>query len=217
MKLLLTSAGLTNSSISDTLIELVALPANEITFGYIPTAANVDEGDKGWMINNLIQFTKQGFKAVDIIEIADLSKEQWLPRLKACNVICFGGGNEKHLAQVLNSSGVSEELPDLLKERVYMGISAGSMVTGTLMSPEVNKIVYPDEVIDGEIPTTLQFVDFIYVPHLNSEFFPNVRKDVLKTLSLESQLWSTDDQTALKIVAGNLNVVGEGDTFTSAT
>lgn len=215
MKLLLTSAGLTNKEISSALIELVGMPVSEITLGYIPTAANVEKGDKGWFIDNLIQFTKQGFKAVDIIEITDLAKDQWLPRLRECNVICFGGGNEKHLAKALKESGLSQELPKLLEDRVYMGISAGSMVAGPLMSKEVNKLVYPDEIINGEIPETLQYVNFVYIPHFNSEFFPGVRKKVLQTLDLNNRLWSTDDQTALRIVDDELEVIGSGDTFTS--
>jgi dipeptidase E len=215
MKLLLTSAGLTNKEISNALLELVGKPFNEVGFGYVPTAANAEEGDKSWLIDNLVQFTDQKFKSIDIIEIADLTKAKLLERLKSCDVICFGGGNEKHLAQVLKETGLDEELRQLLEDRVYMGISAGSMVTGKFMSLEINKIVYPDEVMDGELPNTLQYVDFTYIPHLNSGHFPEVRKEVLETLDVEGRLWSTDDHTALKIIDGNLTIIGEGESFTS--
>ena len=49
MKLLLTSSGFTNSSISDALLDLTKKPFNELNLAFIPTAANVEKGDKEWL------------------------------------------------------------------------------------------------------------------------------------------------------------------------
>ena len=54
MKLLLTSAGLSNKSIIKALKELTEKPFNELKLAFIPTAANVEEGDKDWLIRDLI-------------------------------------------------------------------------------------------------------------------------------------------------------------------
>ncbi|MDD2516348.1 MAG: hypothetical protein PHF26_03980, partial [Candidatus Gracilibacteria bacterium] len=51
MKLLLTSSGLTNNSIVNALFELTEKKAEETSIVFIPTASNVELGDKGWLID----------------------------------------------------------------------------------------------------------------------------------------------------------------------
>ena len=53
MRLLLTSNGLSNQSITDALFELVQKKPSETTISFIPTAMNVTKGDKGWFANDL--------------------------------------------------------------------------------------------------------------------------------------------------------------------
>lgn len=46
MRLLLTSAGITNRLIANALVSMVGKDARDIKVAFIPTAANVEEGDK---------------------------------------------------------------------------------------------------------------------------------------------------------------------------
>lgn len=62
MKLLLTSAGITNESIKEALLSLLPKKIKECNLAFIPTAANVESGDKGWMIEDLNNLQKIGFK-----------------------------------------------------------------------------------------------------------------------------------------------------------
>lgn len=211
MKLLLTSAGIQNKSIAQALLDLAGLPAEKIRLVFIPTAANVEEGDKGWLIDDLINFKKQGYESIDIIDIASVPKEIWKPRLEAGNVICFGGGNQQYLAKVLNESGVKDLLPELLKTRVYVGTSAGSMVAGRFASREGLKLVYPDNPVPDKIEEPLGFVDHIFIPHLNSKYFPYARKEYVERLkdNVEYPIYALDDNSALKIVDDEVEVVTE--------
>lgn len=212
MKLLLTSAGIQNQSIAKALLELVGKSAEEINFVYVPTAANVEEGDKGWLIDNLMIFKDQGYASVDIVDISAVPKSVWLPRLEVADVICFGGGNENYLARVMKESGLREVLPELLKTRVYMGISAGSMVAGKFPPREVLELIYPQDTIEGELEQALGYVNLHFKPHLNSEYFTEVRKEKLESLKgIISPVYALDDQSALKIVDGNIEVVSEGE------
>ena len=127
MKLLLTSAGIKNDSIAKALEELVGKTANGVRIAFIPTAANVEEGDKGWLIEDYRNLKKREYE-VDIVDISALPREMWEPRLKQANVIMVGGGNTFHLMYWLRKVGLDKLLPELLKTRVYVGISAGSMV-----------------------------------------------------------------------------------------
>ncbi len=58
MKLLLTSSGLANKSISNALFELIGKKPEETTIVFIPTASNVEVGDKDWLITDLINLKK---------------------------------------------------------------------------------------------------------------------------------------------------------------
>lgn len=212
MKFLLTSAGITNKSIVKTLIDLVGKSANEISVLFIPSAANTVEGDKGWLIDNLVQFQNQNFKSVDILDIASASEKVWRSRMESADLICFGGGNEQYLAQVIKETGIDKVLPELLKTRVYMGISAGSMVIGQFLSHDLMKIVYPEEIFE-ELSTPLAYVDCLFIPHLNSEYFTQVRKEILEKhkANFAFPLYACDDDSALKVVDGKIEIVSEGE------
>lgn len=218
MKFILTSAGITNKSIAKTVTELVGKPANKIKALFIPTAANLILDDKTWLIDNLIDFKKQEYESIDILDIASVSEKEWRPRFEKVDLICFGGGNEQYLAKVLLDSGVAKALPELLKTRVYMGISAGSMVAGQFLSKKLLNVVYPEEMFE-ELALPLKFVNYLFIPHLNSKYFTHVRKDVLEKLRKDFSfpLYACDDASAITIVDGKVEVVGEGKTLNLTT
>lgn len=212
MKFLLTSAGFMNQSISQALVDLAGKPASEIKFIFVPTAANIEEGDKEWLINDYRQIAAQGFKSVDIIDIAAVSKEIWLPRLEAADVICFGGGNQQFLVKVMNESGFANEAPRFLKDRVYMGISAGSMALCQPISPELLNVVYHDDTFSDDLSQPLKLADLIFLPHLNSEYFPQVRKEIIESLPnhFAYPIYALDDNSALAITDAAISVISEG-------
>jgi len=99
MKILLTSGGLSNKSIVDALLELTERPFAELNLAFVPTAANVESGDKDWLIADLVTCTKLGFKSIDIVDISAIPKDVWLPRLQEADVFFFEGGNTYHLME----------------------------------------------------------------------------------------------------------------------
>lgn len=212
MKLLLTSAGLSNKSIADTLAELVGKPFPETSLAYIPTAANTDPGDKGWLINDLANCQKLGFKSIDIVDISAIPKEMWLPRLKSADVLLFGGGNTFHLMHWVKKSGLAELLPELLKTRVYAGISAGSMVACKSLDLSTSERLYDEAPSEQDTDEGLGYVDVLVRPHLNSPYFPNLNLENLEELAKEfpETFYALDDQTAIRCVDGEMSVVSEG-------
>ena len=213
MKFLLTSGGLTNKSIANALIALAGKPARKTTIALIPTAANVEKGDKGWLINDLVNLKKQGFKCIDIVDISALPKSMWLPRLKTANVLFFSGGNTFHLMHWLKKSGLAKLLPKLLKTRVYAGISAGSIVAGKDLSlSSINILYYEKNLKMKRDEKALGFFDFHFRPHLNSPHFPRIRPAVLAKMAkiVPDPTYALDDQCALKIVGKKIEIVGGG-------
>lgn len=222
MKLLLTSNGLSNDSIAKALEELTGKKPNEVKVAFIPTAANLDRSDKEWLIKDLYRIHKRGYY-VDIIDLPAFTQENLKSALEAVDVILIGGGNTFYLSYWMQKSGLSDMLPELLKSKVYVGISAGSMVAGRslqLSSQAIeNPIAFENEDYDeigpkGESSArTLNLVDIIFRPHLNSRFFTFARKDILeeKAKGLAWQVYALDDTSALKIVDDTIDVISEGE------
>lgn len=215
MKLLLTSAGITNDSIANALSDLADRPLTELSIIHIPTAMNTDGGDKTWVIDDLIDFKKRNFKSIDILDISAVSKEVWTDRLISADVISFGGGNEQYLAKVFKELGVKEFLLSILEDKVYMGISAGSMVAGKYLPHSLLRVIYPEENFGETLEKPMELYNFSYIPHLNSPWFSNSRKETLDSLESEftSSVYATDDHTAISIVDGKITIVGDGEYY----
>ena len=214
MKLLLTSNGLSNQSIAKALFDLVGKPPAEVSIAFIPTAMNVSTGDKDWFVNDLYNINSQGLKNLDIVDISALPKEIWLPRLEKADVLFFSGGNSFHLMRWINESGLAELLPELLKTRVWGGISAGSMVTNpTLALSSKDKKIYYEEKFGAVTEKALGFVDFYTRPHFNSPDFPQANKDYLEDMAKDfpDTIYALDDDSALKVVDGEVEIVTQGE------
>ena len=222
MKLLLTSGGLTNPSICKALEDLVGKPAKDTKIGFIPTAANSERGDKEWLINDLYRIKQQGY-FVDIIELTALTPDAVVKALEDKDVIFVGGGNTFYLSYWLQKSGLFDLLPKLLETKVYAGISAGSMIMGeslVLSSQAQNNIqAFEDEDYDIAVSTgeasgkTLSLAPLVFRPHLNSRWAPNARNEIIakKAAEMNSKVYALDDDSALKIVDGKIEVISEGD------
>jgi dipeptidase E len=207
MKIMLTSSGITNKSLEKALKELVD---GEIKIAFIPTAANtvgIEKEDKEWLIKNYNECLKLGF--TDIVDISALDKEVWLPRLKAANVIFMGGGDAIHLINWINKSGLADEIRGLLKDRVYVGISAGSHVACKDLASS-SKFLYSKS--GSKADKGLGLVDFYVRSHLNSPKFPKVRDEFLKqeTQKLNQDCYAIDDDSAVISVDGKIELVSEG-------
>lgn len=205
MKLLLTSGGLRNTTLVNTFLNLVNKPANQIKVAFIPTAMNAESGDKGWAIDQLIRIRDLGVTQLDIVDVSAVAKEVWLPRLEECDVIFVNGGNTTHLMKSFNESGLTEEIPQLLESRVYVGVSAGSYVATPDIRFNSDNV---DLVLDG-----LDLVDFGLQVHMNNPEFP-IAKSVEavreRVKGCPYTVYGLDDQMAMLIDGDKSEVIGEG-------
>jgi len=212
MKLLLTSGGFTNKSIANSLLKLTQRPFKRLKLAFIPTAANVEEGGKEWLIDNLVNCKKLGFKEIDIVDISALSKKIWLKKLKDADILMFGGGNTFHLMYWLKKSGLIKILRSLLKTRVYVGISAGSMITASNFNLSMSQRLYYEDIGKYKDNEGLGYVNFHIRPHFNSPDFPKVRTNYLAKIAknMPEPIYAIDDQSAIKFDNGQISVVSEG-------
>ncbi len=215
MKLLLTSGGITNKSIADALFDLVGKKPEDTSLVFVPTASNVEIGDKEWFIDDLLNLKEQNFKSIDIADISAVEEKIWRPKFEEADVLFFEGGNTYHLMEWINKSGLTEILPEMLKTKVYVGVSAGSMVTNPDLALKISQIVYEEDFDKTEDMKGLGFVDFYFLPHLNSEYFKKLREDNIRevTKGMKAKVYALDDNSALKIVDGKVEIISEGKWF----
>ncbi|MFC1622962.1 Type 1 glutamine amidotransferase-like domain-containing protein [Patescibacteria group bacterium] len=212
MKLLLTSAGISNKSIEDALQSLSEKPLKEMKAAFIPTAANWEDGEKSWMIKDLV-YCNEKFSETDIVDISALPRKKWEPRLRNADLIMVEGGNTSHLMRSIEESGLENLLAEILKNKVYVGVSAGSIV----MTPDL--LLEESEVLYGENPEGwtesegLSVIDFCVIPHYNAEYFPNINDENLEEISktIKHSIYALDDNSAVKVVDGEVEVISEGE------
>lgn len=220
MKLLLTSGGITNDTLAHALEELAGKPFSELKIGFIPTASLHSADEKGWLIDDMARLKNRGAK-VHIISLADLEADDILERLEVSDVILMGGGNNYYLSYMLQQKGLFTELPRLLNSKVYVGISAGSMIlapsmqltsyalkAGTFLDP--NNDSYGPK--DKTSAKTLAFVDFHIRPHFLSDNFPFSEETIRAAAnSIGATVYALDDSCAVRVIDNEATVIGEGE------
>lgn len=196
MKLLLTSGGIRNENLTRALFELAEAPASSLNVVFIPTAANVENEDKGWLIDDLMRFKQLGFKKIDIVDIASLEKDQLLSRLEQAEIIVFGGGDTKYLLECIKNQ-LGDNLLRLLETRVLVGISAGSVMCCPIINPSK---------LEG-----LNFVDFLFVPHKGSPFAKRTQEDIEGYAKMmNTKTYWVDDNSAIAVNGSEVNQIGPG-------
>jgi dipeptidase E len=214
MKLLLTSAGISNASIHDALADLLGKPIAQSSALCIPTAAYAMRGGVG-LASMLIRgppstpLCELGWRSLGVLELTALpsvKEEHWVPMLQETDALLVGGGDCLYLCYWMRQSGLAGLLPSL-RETVYVGVSAGSMV----VAPNFG------ETYDGRNSPTgsdrgLGLVDFSLLPHLDHERFPENSLANLERLAatIPVPTYAIDDQTAIKVTDGAAEVVSEG-------
>lgn len=212
MKLLLTSGGLTNNSITKTLLGLTGKPFGNTNLAFIPTAANVEDNDKWWLIKDLDLCNNLKLKYIDVVDISAVPQDIWRPRLENADILVFSGGNTFHLMYWLEKSGLNKLLPEMLKSKVYVGISAGSMVTSEKLLLSSSPRSYSQELGEYKGTHGLGYVPFNIRPHLNSPYFPDytIEKLEQRAKEIKEPFYAIDDLTAVRVIDGNVTVVSEG-------
>ena len=214
MKLLLTSAGIKNASIHNTLLDLLGKPIAEASALCIPTASYALPGGAGMAWDFIsgrepdCPMCELGWKSLGVLELTALpsiEEKLWVPVVQQTDVLLVNGGDPLYLCYWMRQSGLAGLLPTL--GGVYVGLSAGSMV----MAPNIGV-----EFVGWKPPSggdeTLGLVDFAMFPHLDHEMLPeNTMANAERwAAGMRAQAYAMDDQTAIQVVDGEVKVVSEG-------
>src|SRR3954452_5364529 len=135
MKLLLTSAGISNPSIRAGLLELLGKPIEECTalVNSTPSYPLRDGPQLAWTFiagqEPETPMAELGWKSVGVLELTALPtipRSGWIPGAENAGGRLVNGGDTVSLDRWMRESGLGVLLPSL--DLVYVGLSAGSLV-----------------------------------------------------------------------------------------
>jgi dipeptidase E len=222
VKFLLCSSGISNPSIQDALVELLGKPIAESNALCVPTGVQPFPGGPSHVYRFISgsaprPMCELGWKSLGVLELTALpsiKEEYWIPAVQETDALLVWGGSPMYLCYWMRQSGLADLLPSLRPETVYVGTSGGAMVA----TPDFGGTTYDDSELLTGSDKALGLVDFSVFPHLD-------REDGLPPSPLaEIEAWAArlsvpayviDDQTAIKVVDGDVEVITEGRWFTA--
>jgi dipeptidase E len=237
MKLLLTSAGISNTSIRSALVDLLGKPIAEANALFVPTGVYPFRYGQRYAWNPIggesaPSMCQLGWKSVGILELSvlpSIDKNNWLPSLTEADVLLVWGGDPLFLSYWMRESGLTDLLSSLLDKLVYVGVSAGSMIVASIFAETYSEDrscagipLTSEEIIfsssEGQTHSTLVtangigLTNFALIPHFEN-------KDHQDASSINAEKWASklpvpvyaiDDETAIKIKDGSIEVISEG-------
>ena len=237
MRLLLTSAGIQNASIHDALVDLLGKPIAESNALVIPTAIYPFPGGP-YMASRAIsgkapsRLCDLGWKSLGILELSvlpSIEEAAWVPTVRDADALLVWGGDPLFLANWMRRSGLADLLPTLRSEAVYVGVSAGSIATAATFAetytepPRGNDGPLKSEDIvfatpQGDVDRILVtgqgagLVDFAVIPHLDHPQHPDASLANAERWAARSPAptYAIDDESAIRVVDGTVDVVSEG-------
>jgi dipeptidase E len=237
MRALLTSAGITNSSIRDALVDLLGKPIAEANALVIPTALYPFPGGPGMAWRAICgkgpsPLSELGWRSLGVLELTALPSIEeavWVPAVRDADALLVCGGDPLFLASWMRRSGLTGLLPTLRSEAVYVGVSAGSIAAassfvetysepprGTDGPLQAEDIVFATPQGDvARILVTGQgagLVDFAVIPHLEHPDHPDASLVNAERWAarIPAPTYAIDDETAIRVLDGAAQVVSDG-------
>jgi len=237
MRALLTSAGIKNASIHAALVDLLGKPIAESNALFIPTAIHPFPGAPfmAWRAISgkaASPLAELGWKSLGLLELtalASIDEAAWVPTVRDADVLLVWGGDPLFLANWMRRSGLTDLLPTLRSEAVYVGVSAGSMAASSIFVETYTDVprgkdgpLKSEDIVfatsQGEIHRTLVtgrgagLVDFAVIPHLEHRDHPDASFANAERWAarIPAPTYAIDDETAIRVVDGAVQVVSEG-------
>src|SRR2546430_5101199 len=187
VKLLLTSSGISNTSIHDALVELLGKPIAESSALCIPTGVQPFPGGPSHVYQFISGTTFSpmcglGWKSLGVLELTALpsiKEEYWMPAVQETDALLVWGGSPLYLCYWMPQSGLADLLPSLRPETVYVGTSGGAMVA----TPHFGGATYDESDPLTSSDKGLGLVHFSVFPHLE-------RKDMADTALANIERWA---------------------------
>jgi dipeptidase E len=214
--MLLTSNGIRNEILKSALADLVGKRFGAARVVFIPTASVAVPGHHGWFVEDLTLLHGLGWRELDVLDLNGLPGQMILERMRHADVIYAEGGNHYYLANSIIANGLADGMKDILEEKVYVGVSAGSMIFSRNLSKRTGDAFseQDDQRILGEAVARSPFglFDWYLKPHLNSRGFPIRTRAWFERAAakLDCPVYAIDDDSAVRVRGDEIDVVSDG-------
>jgi dipeptidase E len=143
---------------------------------------------------------------LELTALPSIDEKLWVPLVQETDVLLVNGGDALYLCHWMRQCGLVELLPSL-QDTVWVGLSAGSMV----LTPRIGEDFVQWRPPTGD-DTTLGVVDFSICPHLAQDDMPgnSMAEAEQWAAGISGPAYAMDDETAIKVVNGTVEVVSEG-------
>lgn len=205
MKLVLTSAGIKNDSIANSISELLDKPLNETRTAFILTAKN----NRGIPAIEAMasQIAQLADRKIPYVLVDPSYNNNWRKQLDDAELIVIGGGNTFHLLNETRRTGFDVWLKENINGKVIVGTSAGSI----LLTPYV-AVAAVDDGDENSVGITdlngLGFVDFEISPHTPEDVSVEANLAYRKTTT--NALLMLDNNSAIQVTDSGSRIISEG-------
>jgi len=205
--LLLTSAGM---QMKDDIIKLLQKPAYDVTVAFITTAAkpeeNLDYLQKDWNIMK----DELGFN-IEEVDIEGKKEAEVMKLLELKDIIFVEGGNTFYLLKAMRTCNFEKVIRKLLKQgKVYIGVSAGSIVAGRTIKTagwkDADKNTVGLKNLKG-----LNLVPFDIFVHYQPEYAEIIKQKISDPKKRAKNLRILTDDQAILVQGKEVDLIGEGE------
>lgn len=221
MKYLLTSGGISNPSIEQALVDMLGKPIAEARALIVVTGMYPFPGGAGMARDAITGAASSplaglGWKSLGVLELTalpTLRDEAWVPEVEETDALLVWGGNVLYLVHWMRESGLADLLLTL-KDSVYIGVSAGSIaVTPYNCDAEFDRQFVPEDSDMGRVAErALGHVGVTLYPHLGNPDMPDTNLENIEhwAAPIPVPVYAIDDDTALRVEDGTIDVISEG-------
>lgn len=197
MKLILVSSGLANEEIITALEEMVRKPRQNINVAVINEAIKGESGDMRWFTDELERLSHIIGGKIEFVDLQAHDIKYVKERIATADMIFCFGGNTDYLANVFLKTGFAEILPEILKEKVWVGSSAGSCVMCYKEPDEVQEVIYKEKRMADHF---MEYVPIIFLPHLHGCYKFDQAEVIQASEKTDLPVYAVSDNCALKVI-----------------
>lgn len=173
MKLFLTSSGLSNTNKID-FLALLDKDSRGLRVAFVTTAMNPEPEEVRQKYISMDAKDLEDFGMMtEFIDLEEIDEKVIVETFKSFDIVYVYGGNTFYLMHFANKSGFTKHIREILQNKVYFGVSAGSIIVG----PEISLAGWPggdpNDIALSDM-RGLALVPFSILPHWNGVVPPEV-------------------------------------------
>lgn len=172
------------------------------TIAYIPTAAN-GAGWGSWKEGGSWELVQTLGAKLTLLQLEDYWNSNPIDKLKGKDIIWFAGGECGYLMYWIRRTQIDHHLKKLLDSgSIYVGSSAGSMITGETLN--VTEWYIGDNEHGASIIPGLGLVDFDIYPHYEESLYGEIKNNYKG-----KKLYLLKNGEEIVVDGNNVKVLGE--------